>query len=98
MELLNWVGRYFTQGRNKIYQVAGGMGGGLVSIHFLDIHTPAGIIAGVELAIKWLITIVAAYLTGLVTKSGADTWSEYIKPKIKFLNNGKGESERQKRA
>lgn len=97
MELLNWVGRYFTTGKNKAYQIAGNMGGGIVSIHLLDLPLNPAKYAWVEVSLKWLVTIVMAMITGLVTKMGADLWSEHLKPKIKFLNNGK-KSEESKRA
>ena len=96
MELLDWIDRYFTQGRNKAYQVAGYMGGGWVSIRLLDIpsHSPA--LAWVEISLKWIVTIVMAGITGLVTKMGADLWSEHLKPKIKIFRNGKTEDEQRR--
>ena len=96
MELLDWVGRYFTQGRNKAYQVAGYMGGGIVSIHLLDVPLHPSKYAWVEVSLKWIITIVMAGITGLVTKMGADLWSEHLKPKIKIFRNGKTEDEQRR--
>ncbi len=94
MGILDWVGRYFTEGRNKAYEVAGYMGGGFVSVHLLNISTTNGFIDGLELALKWGITLTMAAITGLVTKMGADMWSDHIKPKIKIFRNGKEDKQR----
>jgi len=97
MELFNRIAEGFTESRNSAYAVAGSMGGGLVSIHLLDIPASGGVADGVELALKWGMTLTMAGITGLVTKMGADTWTEHIKPKIKIFKNGK-KSDEQKRA
>jgi len=94
MELLDWVGRYFTEGRNKAYEVAGYMGGGLVSVHLLDIHAHDRVIIGMEIALKWTVTLVMAAITGLVTKMGADLWSDHLKPRLKIFRNGKKNEQR----
>jgi hypothetical protein len=98
MELLDWVGRYFTEGQNKAYEVAGYMGGGLVSINLLNITPAHGTVLGLEIALKWVVTLVMACITGLVTKMGADFWTDHLKNKIKIFRNGKNGSEQQKRA
>jgi hypothetical protein len=96
MELLDWVGRYFTEGKNKVYEVAGYMGGGIVSINLLNIHPASGVTLGMEIALKWVITLVMAGITGLVTKMGADLWSDHIKHKIKIFKNGRKKDEQRR--
>jgi len=97
METANGIRDAFTEGQNKVYAIAGSMGGGLVSVHLLDIPVNPGLHDGMELILKWFITILMACLTGLVTKMGADLWTIKIKPKLKMFND-ESDSDKQRRA
>ena len=97
METINGILRHFSQSQNKAYAIAGSMGGGLVSVHLLDIPVNPGLHDGLELVLKWVITILMACLTGLVTKMGADLWTIKIKPKLKIFEDEKS-TDNQRRA
>jgi hypothetical protein len=90
--------KYLTQKDNKGYALGGMVCGGFYSAGLLGTFKDFWAFISLAVLLKGFLGLVYVGMSGMVTKMGAELWSEKIKPKIKFLNNGKRKSEGQKRA
>jgi hypothetical protein len=87
-----------TSKENKGYAVGGMVCGGFYGAGLLSTFKDFWAVFSIAVILKGVMGLVYVGLSGMVTKMGAELWSDKIKPKIKFLNNGKDRSNTQKRA
>jgi hypothetical protein len=79
---------YFSQEKTRIYTLAGGVGGGILSARLFIGNAHFWTYINLDTALKTSIAIVSTFVMGFATRAGAKLFDK-LEPKIKFFKNGK---------
>lgn len=98
-----WLSNYLfaayktlTEGKNKGYAFGGMVCGGFYGAGVLSSFKDFAAFFSIAIILKGIMGLVYVGMSGMVTKMGAELWSDKIKPKIKFFNNGKNNDDKKR--